>query len=176
MRGRLGHSAVSLLMLSAVLGACAGVRPEVPPVPPIGDARDARGVDPCALLTAEQLTTAGLGGVGAPTVAAEGPRCSWHSDGGDLEVTIWTDGGGLATLAANSEPTTTRVRLAGYPALETFTGQGEFCQYDVGIAESQVVMAALDAPAPDSCAVLQAVLPHLIGELPPAGRASGAPR
>jgi len=105
MRGRLGHSAVSLLMLSAVLGACAGVRPEVPPVPPIGDARDARGVDPCALLTAEQLTTAGLGGVGAPTVAAEGPRCSWHSDGGDLEVTIWTDGGGLATLAANSEPT-----------------------------------------------------------------------
>jgi hypothetical protein len=135
-------------------------------VPPITDARDASGADPCRLLTPEQLAVAGLGGAGAVVPAEEGPRCRWSSTGGDLDVTLNAAGGGLATLAENSEPTTTRVRLAGYPALETFTGQGEFCQYDVGVSERQVVSAALDATAPDSCAVLQQVLPGVLENLP----------
>ena len=168
MRGRVCRSAVSVLLLTASLVGCIRPQPQRPPVPVIDDARDARAVDPCALLGAEQLAAVGLGGVGTPAVGAEGPRCRWRSGGGDLEVTVWTGGGGLATLARNSEPTTTRVRLAGYPALETFTGRGEFCQYDVGVADGQVVMAALDAPAPDSCVTLQAVLSALIANLPPA--------
>jgi hypothetical protein len=135
-------------------------------VPVITDARDASRADPCRLLTAAQLAGAGLGGAGAVLPADEGPRCRWSSTGGDLDLTLYTGGGGLATLAENSEPTTTRVRLDGYPALETFTGRGEFCQYDVGVSERQVVSAALDAPAPDSCAVLQQVLPDVLGNLP----------
>ena len=69
-------------------------------------------------------------------------------------------------LAANSEPTTARVRLAGYPALETFTGAGEFCQYDVGVAADQVVMASLQGGTPDSCTALQTVLPAMLATLP----------
>ena len=138
-------------------------------MPAITDARDASGADPCRLLTAEQLAVAGLGGAGAVVPADEGPRCRWSSTRGDLDVTLYTGGGGLATLAENSEPTTTRVRLAGYPALETFTGQGEFCQYDIGVSERQVVSASLDAPAPDACAVLQQVLPDVLDDLPAAG-------
>ncbi len=87
-----------------------------------------------------------------------------------LGLTLYTDGGGIATLARNSEPTTRRVRVSGYPALETFTGRGEFCQYDVGIAEAQVVILAMETPAPDSCTTLQTVLPMVVGNLPPAGR------
>jgi hypothetical protein len=168
-RDRYGRTAASLLLLPAALIGCGTSPPEVPPVPAIDDARDASAADPCALVTTGQLAAAGLGGSGAPEAAEEGPRCRWRGSGGELAVTIYTGGDGLATLARNSEPTTTRVRLAGYPALETFTGGGEFCQYDVGVAERQVVMAALDAPGANSCAVLQTVLPGMIERLPQGG-------
>jgi hypothetical protein len=168
---RLCQTVVLIIGLSAVLVGCGGSSPAPPTVPTIGDARDARGADPCALLSAEQLGRAGLAGAGTATTAEEGPSCHWHGSAGDLDVTIYTGGGGLATLAANSEPTTTRVRLAGYPALETFTGRGEFCQYDVGVADRQVVSAALAAPAPGSCDLLQRVVPALVGRLPAAGPA-----
>jgi hypothetical protein len=166
MTERLRRTGVLILGLSALVIGCGGPAPAAPTIPA---ARDARGADPCALLTAAQLTGAGLGATGTAATAEAGPRCSWRGSAGALDVTLYTGGGGLATLAANSEPTTTRVRLAGYPALETFTGRGEFCQYDVGVADSQVVSAALDAPAPGSCDVLQRVVPELLGNLPSTG-------
>lgn len=84
-----------------------------------------------------------------------------------LTLTLYTGGGGLATLAQNSQPTTARVRLAGYPALETFTERGEFCQYDVAVAADQVVMVSLEDVAPDSCTALQSVVPAVLSNLPP---------
>jgi hypothetical protein len=155
-------------MLLAVLIGCAagGSAPVV--VPPIDDQRSARGTDPCQVLTVEQVRGIGIGGPGVADRAAEGARCAWRGDAGVLTLTLYVDGGGLETLARNSEPTTSRVRVAGYPALETFTGQGEFCQYDVGVAPAQVLMAALDAPRPDACGVLQSVLPQAIANLPAA--------
>src|SRR3954447_15180585 len=166
MADRIRRTVVLVLDLSVSLISCTGPAPVPLAVPSIGDARDATGADPCALLSAAQLAAHGLGGAGTPTAAEEGPHCRWHGTAGDLDVTLYTGGGGLATLAANSEPTTTRVRLAGYPALETFTGQGEFCQYDVGVADRQVLSAALDAPTPGSCDVLQRVVPELVDHLP----------
>ncbi|HZG92183.1 MAG TPA: DUF3558 family protein [Pseudonocardia sp.] len=166
MTGRRWHAAVLPLLLSAVLGGCGTAEPQLPPVPGIADARDASAVAPCALLTPGQLAAAGFGGTGTPVRAQEGPSCRWSSGAGELDLTLYTDGGGLATLAGNSEPTTTRVRLSGYPALETFTGRGEFCQYDVGVAERQVVIATLDAPVPGSCAVLQQLVPQVVDNLP----------
>jgi hypothetical protein len=159
-------------LLVAGVGAGCGREPAAPdPVPPIGNARDARAADPCALPTGAQLATLGITVPGAPTTSSEGRRCEWRAGtaaetGPDLGITLFVDGGGLATLAANSEATTSRVRLAGYPALETFTGTGEFCQYDVGIATDQVVMVSLDGGTPDSCTALQAVLPDVVESLP----------
>jgi len=165
------RTAVLVLLLSAVVSGCSGGEPVLPPVPTITDARDAAGTDPCALVTPRQLADAGLGGgPGAAVPAEEGPRCRWRGGAGSLDLTLYTDGGGLGTIAENSEPTTTRVRLDGYPALETFTGRGEFCQYDVGVSPTQVVMAALEAPAPDSCEVLQRLLPGVLDNLPAPGR------
>jgi hypothetical protein len=83
-----------------------------------------------------------------------------------LDITVATGGGGLAVLAERSEPTTARVRLAGYPALETFTPGGAFCQYDVAVADEQVVMAALEGGTPDSCTALQGLVPEVLADLP----------
>lgn len=160
------RSGAALLILGGLVGCAADPAP-VPPAPGIEDARDASAVDPCTLLAAGELAELGFPAGGTSTTAAEGPRCGWRGEKGELTLTVYAGGDGIATLAANSEPTTTRVRVAGYPALETFTGRGEFCQYDVGISERQVVTAALDAPAPDSCSVLQAVVPMVVEGLPP---------
>ncbi len=155
------------LLLTTGCGGGADVAPPVPPVPPIDEAKNARGQDPCALLRSEQLTQFGLPARGQETRVQEGPRCEWRDAGAvSLTVTLYTDGGGLATLARNSEPTTARVRIEGYPALETFTGQGEFCQYDVGVAPDQVVMASMQNGVPDSCTALQSVLPAILANLP----------
>jgi Protein of unknown function (DUF3558) len=133
--------------------------------PAVRDARDARSADPCTLPTGAQLTALGVTGAGTHVTAPEGPRCEWHGRP-ELGITLYTNGGGIATLARNSEPTTSRVRLAGYPALETFTGTGEFCQYDVGVAANQVLSASLDGGHPDSCTALQTVLPAVVANLP----------
>jgi hypothetical protein len=173
MMKRVRRTAVLALLLMVVSTGCSGGSQPLPPVPTITDAREASGV-PCALVGAEELAAAGLGGgPGAGVPADEGPRCRWSSGAANLEITLYTDGGGLATLAANSEPTTTRVRLDGYPALETFTGRGEFCQYDVGVSATQVVMASLDGRDPGSCDVLQRVLPGVLENLPAPDTAPG---
>lgn len=130
--------------------------------------RDASGADPCSLLAAGQLGEFGLSGPAIATTVPEGPRCTWGSGRAPtVTLTLYTGGGGLATLAQNSQPTTTRVRLAGYPALETFTERGEFCQYDVAVAADQAVMVSLEGAAPDSCTALQAVVPAVLSNLPP---------
>ena len=176
-RGRDGRGAAGptvVLLAAAVLAAgCAhAATPQAPPreqssdaVPEVRDARDARAADPCTVPTEDQLTALGVSGQGTSVTAPEGPRCEWHGRP-ELGITLYTSGGGIATLARNSEPTTSRVRLAGYPALETFTGKGEFCQYDVGVAANQVLSASLDGGSPDSCTALQAVLPGVVASLP----------
>ena len=145
--------------------ATSSAEPSADAVPAVRDARDARSADPCALPTQAQLTALGITVAGTPVTAPEGPSCAWHGRP-ELRITLYTDGGGLATLARNSEPTTSRVRLAGYPALETFTGSGEFCQYDVGVSATQVLSASLDGGSPDSCTALQTVLPGVVANLP----------
>jgi uncharacterized protein DUF3558 len=167
------------LLLTVVATGCAapaessptGPRTQVSdlPVPDIEHQRDARGADPCRLLTDTQLAGLRLAGPGSAAAAEEGPRCEWRGPGATvLGVTLYTGGGGITALARNSESTTRRVRVSGYPALETFTGRGEFCQYDVGIDEAQVMMLAMDAAVPDSCSTLQTVVPMIVDNLPPA--------
>ncbi len=158
--------AAAVVAALLVLAGCGSGAPEVPE---IENPREARAADPCALMDTAALTEAGLSGPGTALDAAEGPRCEWRGEARRLlAVTLFTGAGGLATLAENSAPTTTRVRLAGYPALETFTGEGEFCQYDVGTAPDQVVLVALDGGVPDSCTELQEIVPGVVGRLPAA--------
>ena len=171
-RTTIGQAAVLLTAAVLVAGCAHAATPQgAPPeqssdaVPTVRDARDARAANPCSVPTKAQLTALGVSSAGTPVTAPEGPRCEWHGRP-ELGITLYTSGGGIATLARNSEPTTSRVRLAGYPALETFTGTGEFCQYDVGVAETQVLSASLDGGSPDSCTALQAVLPDVVANLP----------
>jgi hypothetical protein len=154
------------LLLLLLATGCAATADPSPAVPVVTNGRDARHVEPCRLLTETQVAALRLGpGVGGR--APEGPHCEWRDAGSTLlSLTLYTHGAGLTTLARNSEPTTRRVRVSGYPALETFTGRGEFCQYDVGIADTQVMMIAMDTPGADSCSKLQTVIPMIAGNLP----------
>jgi hypothetical protein len=170
-RARWFVAVIAAVMVPAAAAGCADPQPpeHSATVPSIDNARDVRAADPCALPTAEQLGRLGIDVEGVAVSAPEGRRCEWRAtrDGGpELGITVYADGGGLTTLAENSEPTTSRVRLAGYPALETFTGTGEFCQYDVGVAPTQVLMASLQDGTPDSCTALQSVLPDMLSTLP----------
>jgi len=170
------RAAIALLASAAALAASAcgasggSGEPEttVPPVPAIDDAKDIRGADPCALITPEQLAQAGLAGPGAPGQTPEGlPQCEWRGQNGSLlTLTFFLAPGALDTLAGNSEPTTARVRLQGYPALETFTERGQYCQYDIGTAPDQVLIGAFTGGTPDSCTALQDVLAGVLGNLP----------
>lgn len=158
--------------IAAAASACGGssgsVEQTVPPLPPIENAKDLRSADPCALLTPEQLGQLGLATPGAQAQTPEGlSRCEWQgANETALTITLFIAPDALGTLASNSDATTARVRLAGYPALETFTDQGSFCQYDIGLAPDQVVMAALTGGSPDSCTALQEVLPAVLNGLP----------
>lgn len=161
----MGRTAVtgSVLAVLVAVGACAG--PDDPPVPEIEDARDPASVAVCDLLGPDEQTRLELD-AGTAGVAPEGPRCRWAGRAAALEVTVFAAEDALGVLASNSEPTTTRVRLAGFPALETFTEGGRFCQYDVAVAADRVVLAALEGGEPDACTALQGLLPGVLGGLP----------
>lgn len=141
----------------------------VPPVPAIDNAKDARRADPCAVLSPDQLGHFGFTPPGTAGRTPEGlPTCEWRGARGTvLSMSLFLAPEALETLAQNSEPTTARVRLEGYPALETFTEHGRFCQYDVGSAPDQVVIGTMIGGMPDSCTALQAVLAAVLANLPP---------
>lgn len=141
----------------------------VPPVPAIDDPKDVRGTDPCTLLTPRQLGQAGFVAPGVPGQTPEDlSLCEWRGKNGSvLTLTLFLAPSALGTLAQNSDRTTARVRLAGYPALETFTAQGQYCQYDVGLARDQVLIGAMTGGTPDSCTALQGVLTSALDDLPP---------
>lgn len=165
----MGRTAVTGALLGLlVLGTAGCAGSATPPVPPITDARDPGTVAACDLLPDGGRAALGLG-AGTPGTAPEGPRCRWEGPAAVLEITVFAAEDALAVLAANSEPTTSRVRLAGFPALETFTGGGAFCQYDVAVADDRVLLAALDGGEPDACTALQGVLSGVLAALPPRG-------
>lgn len=160
---------LTLLVCAAVtLTGCAEQqkppRGQQPEVPEITNSLDAAARPPCALLTAAQQAELGLG-TGNPGKAELGQQCVWRTDRVTLALTRYVDGGGLAAIAREADPAAARVRVMGYPALETFTEGGQYCRYDVGVSERQVVVATMTGGQPSSCAVLQNVLSYALRNL-----------
>lgn len=144
--------------------ACSGG--ELPPVPPIDDPKDARSAHPCELVSARQLNALGLAN-GERGTNELGPQCVWRGPGSkELTLTLYTKGNGLAMLASHSVEAASRVRIEGYPAVETFTEQGVYCEYDVGVAPNQALIATMTGGQPDSCTRLQDVLAGVLENLP----------
>lgn len=153
--------------LLAVAGCGSGEPPaQTPPVPVVESPKGLVGIDPCALLDAAALSSLGLD-AGVPGQDELGANCSWSGqNSGSAQVTAFTSGKGLSDLTKNRDSTTSRVRLLGYPALETFTAKGEFCRYDVGVAQTQAIVATMHDGKPDSCSALQDLLTVVIKKLP----------
>lgn len=158
-----------LVTAAAVLAAtgCGGEEPSAEPtVPPVETPKGLVGIDPCSLLDEATLTALGLG-VGTPGQDELGANCRWTGvDSASAQLTAFTSGEGLSDLTKGRDSTTSRVRLLGYPALETFTARGEFCRYDVGVARDQAIVATMHDGEPDSCTALQELLTVVIKRLP----------
>lgn len=163
------HLRLILLICGAlVLAGCAGsAQPgpsDVPDVPKITDSLDVTARSPCELLTQPQAADLGLGS-GKPGQTDLGAQCVWRTEQVTLALTRYVDGGGLAAIARDADPAAARVRVMGYPALETFTEGGQYCRYDVGVSERQVIVATMKGGEPSSCAVLQDVLSYALKNL-----------
>ena len=140
--------------------------PPEPPVPSVESPKGLVGIDPCALLDETSLDTLGLR-AGKPGQDELGANCSWTGQNSvSAQLTAFTSGKGLSDLTKGRDSTTSRVRLLGYPALETFTARGEFCRYDVGVAQDQAIVATMHDGEPDSCTALQELLTVVITQLP----------
>lgn len=131
-------SIAAVLVMSACGGAGGTPAGTNPPVPPIDSPKAARGAQPCDLLDPAGRNRFGLG-PGASGRNELGPQCVWHgASSTKVTLTLFTGGEGLSALSRRSNPAAERVRLQGYPALETFTEGGRYCQYDVGTAPKQL--------------------------------------
>jgi hypothetical protein len=148
---------IRLLVTGAIVLAAAGCGADEPPpepaVPPVESPRGLVGLDS-----------------GVPGQDELGANCRWTGKNAvTAQLTAFTSGKGLSDLTRGRDSTTSRVRLLGYPALETFTARGEFCRYDVGIAADQAIVATMNAGEPDSCTALQELLSVVIKRLPASG-------
>jgi hypothetical protein len=162
---RLLVTAVAVLVAA---GCGTAEPPPEPAVPAVESPKGLVGLDPCALLDDSARGTLGLDD-GRPGQDELGANCSWTGKNAtSAQLTAFTSGKGLADLTRNRDSTTSRVRLLGYPALETFTARGEFCRYDVGVAADQAVVATMHHGEPDSCSALQELLTVVIERLPAA--------
>lgn len=161
---------IRLLVVAGFLLAAAGCGTDEPPpeptVPTVESPKGLVGIDPCALLDGPARTALGLD-TGVPGQDELGANCSWSGkDAASAQLTAFTSGKGLSDLTKDRDSTTSRVRLLGYPALETFTARGEFCRYDVGVAATQAIVATMRDGEPDSCSALQKLLTVVIKRLP----------
>jgi uncharacterized protein DUF3558 len=157
---------VTAAAVLTVAGCGSGEPPPEPTVPAVESPKALVGIDPCAFLDDTARTTLGLD-AGVPGQDELGANCRWTgADASSARVTAFTSGKGLSDLTKNRDSTTSRVRLVGYPALETFTARGKFCRYDVGVATTQALVATMHDGEPDSCSALQELLTVVIRRLP----------
>jgi len=151
---------------AVLLAGCSSEEPEPPRVPPIESPKGLVGLDPCALVDGTDRERLGLG-PGAPGTDELGANCKWSGESPRaVQLTSYTSGDGLSDLTKKVDPAASRVRLSGYPALETFTTGGEFCRYDIGVAQEQAIVATMDGGEPDSCTALQKLLTAVLSRLP----------
>jgi hypothetical protein len=156
----------AVTVLAAAGCASRGAPVETPSVPQVESPRGLVGIDPCTLLDDASRTAFGLE-TGVPGQDELGANCRWTGQNAqEAQLTAFTSGRGLTDLTKGRDSTTSRVRLLGYPALETFTARGEFCRYDVGVAQDQAIVATMNAGEPDSCTALQELLTVAIKQLP----------
>jgi Protein of unknown function (DUF3558) len=149
-----------------LLAGCSSEEPEAPRVPPIESPKGLVGLDPCTLVDGTARASLGLG-KGIPGTDELGANCKWSGKSPrTVQLTSYTSGDGLSDLTEKVDPAASRVRLSGYPALETFTTGGEFCRYDIGVAQEQAIVATMDGGEPDSCTALQKLLGAVLSRLP----------
>ncbi len=145
-------------------------------VPANGLAKDARGMQPCDLITANQASRLGIDiSTAKPSPPdVNPPGCSWNSPNFSFGVGVVVDPAkGLSNLYGSHALTPFKqfepMRLDGYPAVRAdVVEDGLDCTIYVGLAENQAMwVMGTDQQGGDSCAVTRPVITAVLANLPP---------
>jgi hypothetical protein len=144
-------------------------------VPADGIAKDARGLQPCELITTDQARELGIEIATAEQSAPDViPGCRWNATDRSFGVGVKVDTAkGLANLYRSHAGTPFRqfepMRVDGYPAARAdVVEDGLDCTIYVGLAENQTMwVMGTDRAGGDSCAITRPVLSAILANLPP---------
>ncbi|MGI8797953.1 MAG: DUF3558 domain-containing protein [Pseudonocardia sp.] len=145
--------------------------------PPVAQPKEARGVDPCTLLTAAQLDTLGLDPTRVQRDDSAGlVGCRWPSKvfGFSVSSTLDTEPTrkGLTSLYSRRAgyPLFEPLQIDGYPAVHAELVISEDCTIYVGLSDTQVLDVRTGAPAlrgQDSCSITKRAISAMLTNLPP---------
>ena len=171
-------------LAAAVLAGCTATPDDATPSPPstgqsvtpVSNPKDARGVEPRALLTAAQATTLGLDPARAkPGFTADLIDCRWPAAQPpviSVSVTVDTNPtrGGLTDtyLKRSTFPIFEPLVVEGYPAVRAEYGPSDGCTIYVGLSEHQDIRVSAGARSPtDTCALVKRAIAAMLTNLPP---------
>ncbi len=169
-----------LLVAAAALAGCtstSGVAaPSSPSPPPVSNPKDARGVQPCTLLTAAQASSLGLD----PTRAEAGATadlvdCFWPSTQlpvTSVAVTIDTNPTRRGLTDTYLKRDTFRIFeplvVDGYPAVRAEIEPSNDCTIYLGLSETQDIRVDVGARSPtDACGLVKRAIAAMLTHLPP---------
>lgn len=164
--------AAGLLLAGCTGGAVDPAQPSPALAPPVAHPKDARGVDPCRLLTAPQLDALGLTG-GRREDSSGLVACGWNAKDHLYGVgnTIDTEPGrqGLTgTYSRRSgyalfEP----LEIDGYPAVRAELVDTGDCTIYLGLSDTQVVdVSTISSGLKDTCSITKRAISAMLTNLP----------
>ena len=151
--------------------------------PPVPTPKDARGVEQCDALTADQISA--LGGDPASVEFQEdefalGPACAWSAPDNRWAMSIAINSdpavGGLETVYKNQQRGVLAIfepfEIDGHPAVRAQQDTSPFCGIAIGLADTQLVsinMTRRDESV-DTCEIARRAGSALLSNLPPLER------
>jgi len=176
------NRALLYVLAAAMLAGCTGTpttpgaTSTTPVAPPVANPKDARGVQPCALLTPAQAMTLGLDPIRAKAGStADLVDCSWPSTllpVSSLAVTVDTNPTrrGLTDTYLKRDTFSIFEPLVvdGYPALRAEVGPSNGCTIEVGLSDTQEIRVDAGARSPaDTCGLVKRAISAMLTNLPP---------
>lgn len=141
--------------------------------PPIENPKDLRGVDPCQLLTPQQVAdlTFTEPGTPGPGEVSGDPGCTWVNSNLNINLQVNTDGDGIEQAYRGAWDNSEKSTVGDYPALRV-NFSASYCGLFVGVADDQVLSVSFgrvtgDDPAyEDSCAFAESLASMALENMP----------
>lgn len=188
------RAALTVLALTAALASCStgsvvpddadlasgspaasGARAPDDPIPPVRNPKNLAAIQPCLLLTPEQLDVHRIDQPGQPRDAVGSAGCEWSDKAHTREFAVFVDIGNdvLRNVYSQREsiPVLEVTQVAGQPAIRTKDDMNSTsCYFRVAAADNQTLIlryTSLGSGREDPCIPAKAFAETVIGNLPP---------